>query len=381
MTSNLETSLPNRYKRWWTFYFLGAFSSISLVVIIILLLIDLQPNGPFPNYFPSGDDFFSVPYKTGNYGPHGAYVISVDIGTKPSSIYSMLDTGSGNAWFKEKSSFTSQSLTFKRFSTPFSMIYMTGEVSGYVGKDDMTVRHGTSLFSWSQSFGVATSVANMALDSIVGLSRGVGDLCVLRSWELKESVIGFYYDPATWKGFFMAGFVNETQYCKPGSSMIYIDGLSDYYWLGQIGLEINGKNLGNNLNAVFDTGSTYMIVSEALFASIMSSARDTDSCATPLMVLVIGNTRFPIPPPILRTPARDCELRVSSFTPSEFSYDLIVGATFLINYYVVHELNGNRMGFCEPAPNLTELTSRRLSEIEDPLIAMLDDPYRSKFRF
>jgi Eukaryotic aspartyl protease len=252
---------------------------------------------------------------------------------------------------------------------------MGGTVKGSLGKDALSA----NTFSWEQTFAVVESSSNsIGVPGIMGLSRGGCDsrgLCSLSYWPLKYSAIGFYYDPETWAGLFMAGFVDPATYCAEGTSLTYIPQVGSYYWAGKVGMSFNGASLGSNLHAIFDTGTTYFMMKQSLYNQVNTMLQASGGCASPTITLTISGIEFTIPTSVLVINNRSgrCSLRIDTFT-NQINCDILVGATFLVNFYTVFDLAQDRIGFCPAKPGLTK--TRRLQDETDLISALLDDPRR-----
>ena len=302
---------------------------------------------------PVGEDYFSVRFVS-SAGSSGAYCIKALVGTNPPSENEiLLDTGSADTWFEDDSGFMQKSDSYINYPD-FSYIirYMGGSVEGNLGNDLIDV----NTFDWTQNIGVVTDVnkdidgkPNMdmgALDGIMGVCRGGCDsrkLCVMNNWALKESAIGFYYDPMTWAGLFMAGFINETMYCEPGEKLTWIENTGNYFWTGAVGMSVKGKTIGNNLSAIFDTGTTYLMLKQSLYTDMMNKL-GTD-CTGAEITLNLGGKDFTIPSDVIVRRSSPCVLRASVLPEKSLHADILVGAVFLVNFYSVFHLRDEKWVF------------------------------------
>ena len=393
---------PSRRRRWWVFFFLGVTTFAGLVVsgsFVIAYLnrpVTSKPLGPGPAAPPTGAPpivpphgppagppsnssnlTFRVPLETAQ-AQYGAYFVSILVGTGSTiRIDTLLDTGSPDTWFDQSAGFVSGSLTYRPKSGSYSAAYMGGTVNGLIGSD--VLKFGS--YSWSQTFGVVSS-NNLGLGGLMGLSRGgctAQQLCAIGEWNLGQNVLAFYYDTHTWEGYFMGGYIAPNTYCAPGSSITYTPQVGHFYWQSTVSLYYNNVLLGSNIRAAFDTGSTYVIMNTVISNQVQLLSSATGGCTAPTMTAVINGVSFVIPPNVLVAPgssSSNCRLRVSSFSGGGYPFDIILGATFLINFYTVFDLTNERIGFCYSQPGLA--ASRRLEEGSDRLAKLLDHPERNR---
>ena len=348
-------------------FILGLITGAFLFTLLISLLASLLSTKYVPVYVanklstPSGNLSFSVPLDV-SYGSQGAYFIPVLIG-KGTQTYAdtLLDSGSADTWFDMSLNFTVNSETFIGYpNQPYEIDYMQGNVYGNLGLDFLRIAN----FTWLQSLG-AVNDGVVDVNGIIGISRGGCDsrnLCSVQSWPLKQSVLAFYYDTSNWNGLFMAGYVDESTYCADGTSLTYLPQVGDYYWTGSVGLAFNGVSLGTELMAIFDTGTTYFMVSPRLNDTISRLIGVNTGCDASSISLTISGKQFTIPSSVLVVPndQGECMMRLDVLSGGE-SFDLIVGATFLVNFYTVFDIANNKIGFCPPKSGVLPPT-RRLAE-------------------
>ena len=365
---------PTKSRRWWVFFLLGLLSGAALFSIGITLLVNFFTIRSTSRYVmhevstPRGHDTFSVALDTSD-GSQGAYFIPVYIGTG-SQTYAdtLLDSGSADTWFDIGLNFTVNSVTYKGFpNQQYEIDYMQGNVYGTLGQDKLAIVN----FSWLQTIGVVSD-GEVDVNGIIGISRGGCDsrnLCSMENWPLNQSVLGFYYDTSSWNGIFMAGYVDQSLYCAEGTKLTYLPQVGDYYWTGSVDVAFNDHSLGKGLTAIFDTGTTYFMVSANLNNTISTLIGPNSLCNTSSITLTISGQQFKIPSSVLVTSDElgHCMLRIDVLPPDQ-GFDVIVGATFLVNFYTVFDIGNNKMGFCPPKPGLLPST-RRLAD--DPLGRLL----------
>ena len=141
-------------------------------------------------------------------------------------------------------------------------------------------------------------------------------------------------------------------------------------------MKFNGVLLGTKLDAVFDTGTTYMLMSQKLYDRVQAILEE-DGCTSPTLTLIINGQELTIPKGVLLTNS-GCNLRSGVVASTGEGRELLVGATFLVNFYSVFDLTNDRMGFC-PAKRRNAF-SRHLQDTDDSetLSRLLDDPERCR---
>ena len=377
----------NRDRRWWIFFAVGALCTVSITIGMAFFLARfygpkppprvLHPNAR-PNNIPPGSvsDVFTVPFARAD-GPNGAFMVIAQVGSGlPTLVDVLLDTGSADMWLDSTTGYPLASTSFISNQTiPYTASYMGGAATGSLGTDYISLNG----YSWQQQFG-SVSTVNMGLEGIIGLSRGGCDarnVCVFTNWKLPSAVMAFYYDRLTWSGWMVAGSVDEAKYCATGSSIVYLPQVGNYFWQGSVNAAFNGISLGTGLIAVVDTGTTFMMLSESLYNKAMSIALSGQGCTHPKLTIYVNDSPFVIPSSVLvMDNVNGCYLRLASFDKSRFPFDIIIGATFLINLYSVFDMANDRIGFCPAKPGLSVVTDSRRLEESELISNLLDAPQR-----
>ena len=377
----------NRDKRWWIFFILGSICTVSIIIGVSFFIARYYGPKPSPrilnpnakrNTIPIGSDSdtFTAPFET-SMGPNGAFMVAAQVGSGiPTLIDVLLDTGSSDIWLDSTTGYPQASSSFiKNTSATYTAHYMGGAVTGSIAVDYITL----DSYTWKQQFGAVETV-NMGLEGIIGLSRGGCDernVCVFTNWKLAQAIFSFYYDRLTWSGWMIAGAVDAAKYCATGSSIVYLPQTGNYFWQIPVNLDFNGVSIGTGLNAVVDTGTTYMMLSKSLYDKAMSIVLSGQGCTHPTMTIFVNGAPFVIPSIVLvMDNVNGCKLRLESFDKDRFPFDMIIGATFLINFYSVFDMVNNQVGFCPPKPGLTVRGSARRLEDTELLGNLLDRPER-----
>jgi hypothetical protein len=187
------------------------------------------------------------------------------------------------------------------------------------------------------------------LDSILGLGRAcdMQQTCPLKHWKLQSQVFSLFVDKSTGEGVFQAGVVDERR-CDPKDKLHYVpllDGNLSNMWA--VSLSFLGVD---NIRAVLDSGTTNIFLKKPLYDKFMEAVgRQCSSSSLPTLSMGLGGVEYAIPPSVYaRTPSfRECRFRVQVLE-DEFPEDMLVGATFLINYFVVFDRTNARVGICRP---------------------------------
>ena len=316
---------------------------------------------------PVGSNYFSV-FLYPAEEALGAYEIPMSMGSPSSNMSILLDSGSADFWvLNDTNGYPSSSTSFVQLAdSGYTQSYGSGDVEGYFGNDTCSING----FTWSQQFALITSSSGYLGDTtgLMGFARGCSPngyddeyLCAWSYWQLQQRVVSFYYDSLNWNGLFTAGYINESLYCKQGTSLTYMPLLNEqlgdyYYWVGRVDMLVDGKLVGDGIRAIFDTGTTYMYLADTLFDAVTTAAIDK-SCVNPEVSFRIRGKIFTIPDSVFTgsptDPSLTCGMRLYNWIPGP-GYDALIGAVFLINYYVVFDLANLRLGFCEPQQGLSD---------------------------
>jgi cathepsin D len=225
-----------------------------------------------------------------NYENDSTYYSSVDVGTPSQSITLILDTGSSDIWaVQSRNSWDpSSSSTFENSTTAFSITYGSGDVTGTLAYDTMTLAGHTSS---SQTFAIANSVSSGLLDQSVDGIMGFGFKSLSTSgatpfWQASGAdQFAFYLasttsattsDLESYGGILTLGGYNTSLY---QGEINWSNVVDETYWLITLGnITIDGSDIalsGTSKTAV-DTGTTLIgapsSVTAAIYAEIPGSS-------------------------------------------------------------------------------------------------------------
>ncbi|KAI8342353.1 aspartic peptidase domain-containing protein [Chlamydoabsidia padenii] len=309
------------------------------------------------------------------------YVGTIGVGTPPKNFDMVLDTGSSDIWFPSSAcktcgshplynSYSSSSYT-PLFRT-WSLSYFDGSyVGGMVGKDTL---HIGDLSHANQTIGVATLESpsfarNEYMDGIFGL--GFPSLSLTRqrnsiimdmfyNMEIDEPVVGIYLGRTQdgGKGEATFGGINKEHF---DGELQYIDVTEKKYWKVDFdGIDIDGtlhRDFRTN-QAMVDTGTTLTILPTSLVDAIHDTIPDgrfvssvgwffpCQSESNSTITFKLGGKDFAVP---VTTLIRD------RYLPEDPSYCItglgasdsglvILGETFLRNFYSVYDYNKAKVG-------------------------------------
>lgn len=309
------------------------------------------------------------------------YFAEIGLGTPPQTFKVILDTGSSNLWIPGKSCSSiacflhskydsAASSTYKANGTEFEIRYGSGELSGFISQDtltigDLTVKH--------QDFAEATNEPGLAFafgrfDGILGL--GYDTISVDRVVppfynmldQLDEPVFAFSLGDGSSEdgGEFTIGGVNKDRF---EGKMTWLPVRRKGYWevnldsfsLGKETLELE------DTGAAIDTGTSLIAVpsdvaellNKEIGAKKSWNGQYTVDCAAidslPPVVFTFSGQRFELE-------ASDYILNlqgscISSFTGLDIPPPLgpiwIVGDSMLRKYYSAYDLGKNRVGLAK----------------------------------
>ncbi|KAK0674461.1 aspartic peptidase domain-containing protein [Cercophora samala] len=351
------------------------------------------------NYVPGNQYPISHPIPTTSegstgiyqYGPDFSYFIRIQLGSQKMPMYMLLDTGAGNTWVMTTDCTEYACRLHDRFDMaastswkqnqgdPMFIGYGTGNVTGVVGWDNMTLAGRTVKVQFGAANHTAEELRHYAFDGILGL--GMGDsvtgnfLKEVRKQNAFKPIVavtmnrdsdGVNDGQATFGGTDPAKYVGQITYSdvvpehkQKGEWTIPIEGFS-----------FDGKKAKlNGTKAIIDTGTTYIFGSPVdvaeLFKLVPGAQLDVKEhyhefivpCDTKTAFKVtFGGVTYEISAKdwVAQINDEKCLSRIygyielPDFRPGEW----IIGDVFLKNVYSVFDAdNGNmRIGFANKAP-------------------------------
>ncbi|WPH00339.1 Vacuolar protease [Acrodontium crateriforme] len=335
--------------------------------------------------------FEETSYKGGKGHPvavsnflNAQYFSEIEIGTPPQTFKVVLDTGSSNLWVPSTDCNSiacylhskydhSSSSTYKANGSEFEIRYGSGELSGYVSKDTMTIG---DLAVKNQLFAEATSEPGLAFafgrfDGILGL--GYDTISVngipppfynmLDQGLLDEPVFSFYLSDTNDQGAeseAMFGGVNEDHYT---GEMTKIPLRRKAYWEVDLDAITFGDQTAeiDSTGAILDTG-TSLIALPSTIAELLNkeigakkgfNGQYTVECtkrdSLPDLTFTLSGYNFTIGPHdyILEVQGSCISSFMGMDIPEPAGPLAILGDSFLRRWYSVYDLGNNAVGLAK----------------------------------
>ncbi|KAK0469920.1 aspartic peptidase domain-containing protein [Desarmillaria tabescens] len=311
----------------------------------------------------------------GYYGP-------VDLGTPPVSHQFLMDTGSADFWVGAEDcrcddggtcgnhSFLGphSSKTFVGTNESWSIWYGTGQVSGFLAHDDVSI---VGLELKAHKFGVAQNESadftadSIPFDGLLGFAQTVASRqrtptvveALYKAHQIEDEVVSFKIPRAADgknDGELMLGGMDPSKFQPNTTITVKNQNVRGFWEVLLDDIRVNGQSLGlKNRFAVLDTGSTLILAQPkdvySIHQKIPGARFDRDSwiipCQTSVVVsFVIGDKEFPIDSrdlgffPVDENNTVDCISGISHGRElPEGPKHWLVGDVFLKNVY--HSLN------------------------------------------
>nr|AOR51687.1 aspartic peptidase [Phaffia rhodozyma] len=333
-----------------------------------------------------------------------AYSASVSIGTPAQEFYLLLDTGSADLFIVGSSCDSScsglttwdptSSSTYTNESTAFEITYGSGDASGYLVSDTVSL---AGISETSQTLAVVTEISSGLLSSPLSGIMGMGFEALSSSnsvpwWQAESSTwtskvfafelaryrnIATATDFETQGGYIDLGALNASHY---SGDVNYITCSAQTYWeIPVSGLSVEGTSIDISISstsssssksssssstpqAAIDTGTTMIsvttTVAAAVYAAISGSSAMTESgyegyyeypCSSSVNIsLTFGDITYTIDPDDFNIGALDSQgtscLGGIYGSDLDSTVDWIIGDTFLKNVYSVYSYSGTTTG-------------------------------------
>lgn len=310
------------------------------------------------------------------YGP-------IEIGTPPQKFKVIYDTGSSDLWVPDESCSyfqcglhnrfkSDKSSTYQKNGTKFLLPYGSGNMSGFTGKDTVTV---AGLTTPLLQFGQATQVESgfgfgydlLPWDGILGFAWPAISEVSITPWFFQlmedntdvEGKYGFLLPSVNGvDGALDLGFANPDHYTGDFDH-IPVD-LKEWWTASMDEFSAGGASLATNQSlTIFDTGTSALVVPDDIHKKLMSAWGVTcilgKACIAPCDSSVIpatldftyGGKVFSIPKANWQIQTEDnvCELLILSLgiTRPPFNHLWIMGDPFLRAYYAVFDITNSRV--------------------------------------
>ncbi|KAJ4338656.1 hypothetical protein N0V87_003779 [Didymella glomerata] len=323
-----------------------------------------------------------------------SYMVAVTIGDSKEEYHLLLDSAASNTWVMGqdcKSDACGTHTTFgkgdssslKTQSTPFSVTYGTGSVSGTLATDTL---HIGSL-SPTVSFGLATNVSDefksYPMDGILGIgqgdtvSGGAQIMTSLLSAQLISSKIyGIHLSRSRdglADGELNLGAANKARYAGDLNWLDCVPNDTGFWEISVADASVDGKNIGlAGKKAIMDTGTSYILMPPAdalaLHSKIAGYAQDGETFSVPCdtasaLAFVFGPQSYNISTADWvggKLASGLCQSKIvgrQTFNESQW----LVGDVFLKNVYSVFDFEKNRVGLGLPPTEGEESSSSSIA--------------------
>lgn len=330
---------------------------------------------------PSGDHSAGILQD----GTDFSYFVEVKFGAEDKSLYMLLDTGASTTWVmghdcgseactKHNSFGPDDSSTFKDTGKSFSIMYGTGEVSGNIITDRMSVADITATLDFGLANITSEEFNRFPFEGILGMSTSKDSFfsALKDSGALESNVIGISLGRASDgvnDGEISFGALNEDKY---EGDITYADLVSDNSWAVSLDdVVVDGQSVGiTGKTAYLDTGTTYAFAPpdqvKTLFSKV-SGASSSDGttytipCDSKVAVgfTFAGKTWDVSMADLISAPSNGkCTANIFGMEVVKGSW--LLGDMFLKNVYSVYDMDKSRIGFAarpEPPEGSKDATS------------------------
>ena len=316
--------------------------------LLLFVFISLRSGARFAPI--TGNGYFTAPLVARS----GSYFVNAKIEKYSNrSIEFLIDTGSDHLWVKNK--FVNHK---KIQDVLFAVNYISGSASGYTSHESLSLAG----YRWNQTLGIATSASSDLgdIDGIIGLSRSCRDrsLCAQSYLGLNESVFGFTItDIYKLTGMFTAGKIDHS-YCLKDHSLHWIANTGNFFWKSKASIAFGDTKLGDDLKAVWDTGSSHIMLKETIYNQVMKSLHTVcDLKAVPSLSFTLNGREFALPGYLIaqKLANNTCNYLIAPLKEDwvqKTRTDVIIGWAFMRVHHIVFDIKRNRIGICKAVPDL-----------------------------
>ncbi|KAF9921450.1 hypothetical protein FBU30_008493 [Linnemannia zychae] len=331
-----------------------------------------------------------IPLKTSDYAPQvriplksigkvSGYYGQVQIGNPKQSFDVVFDTGSSDLWIPSSKCIEDGCISHNRFDgvhsesyktteTPFEIEYGTGEVSGVVSEDIITlgdlssknpIRFAESLTS-SSLFGRAVfdGVFGLAYQEMSSSGERPPFLAMMDQKTVKHGMFGFFMG----KGFGELSFGGyDSSKVQGGDEILWTKVVKKGYWeikVDKIKTD-NADFISKPVHALVDTGTTQIIMpvnlARHIHAKLLPGARHIhdgiyslpcNGNNMPMLRVQMGGKMFEVPPSLYTLQEIAPGRCMSGFAGEEVDGSTwILGDVFLRTVYSIFDFDNDRVGF------------------------------------
>ncbi|RYP21485.1 hypothetical protein DL767_009250 [Monosporascus sp. MG133] len=305
-------------------------------------------------------------------GTDFSYFLEVKLGAEGKPLYMLLDTGASTTWVMGANCTSEVCTTHDSFGpddsssfvdtgASFTIQYGTGEVSGHIVRDSMSIAELNTTFDFGLATVTSSEFARFPFEGILGMSTSPNSfLSAIKDAELLDkNVFGISLSRASDgpnDGEITFGAANEDRYEGEITYASLVTGTSWAIPLDDVMVDSQPVGLKGK-TAYLDTGTTYAFAPKdqvaALFDKVpgASSGDDGSSYTVPCdsnvpIAFTFAGASWTISPADLlsATPVENvCTANIFGIEVVKGSW--LLGDVFLKNVYSVFDLDESRIGF------------------------------------
>jgi cathepsin D len=307
------------------------------------------------------------------------YYGEISLGTPAQKFQVVFDTGSSNLWVPSSQCHSlscllhnkytsSKSSTYVANGTVLNITYGSGGIYGFLSKDNLQV---AGLTVKSVTFGEVTKESGVSFDvskfdGILGLAyQSISADGVEPPFEvavdqgvIADNSFSFYLtsNPGSTGSVLILGGTDSNYYT---GTLTYHPIAADYYYLIKVAsVAVGSTTIGvSNFYGIVDSGTSVLVGSASLVDKILAQLPDKITCdsvsSLPNLVFTIDSATYTIPPSayVLEVTVlgqKQCEMGIMSIDfPPSFGETLILGDTFIREYYTHFDIANNQIGFAK----------------------------------
>ncbi|RYP50120.1 hypothetical protein DL768_004324 [Monosporascus sp. mg162] len=305
-------------------------------------------------------------------GTDFSYFLEVKLGAEGKPLYMLLDTGASTTWVMGANCTSEACTTHDSFGpddsssfvdtgTSFAIQYGTGEVSGHVVRDSMSIAEMNTTFDFGLASVTSNEFARFPFEGILGMSTSPDSfLSAIKDAELLDNnVFGISLSRASDgpnDGEIMFGAANTDRY---EGEITYAPLVTGNSWAIPLDdVMVDGQPVGiKGKTAYLDTGTTYAFAPKDQVAALFDKVPGASSGDDGSSYTVPCGSKVPIAFTFSGASWNISSADLLSATPMEnvctaniFGIEIVreswlLGDVFLKNVYSVFDLDESRIGF------------------------------------
>ncbi|KAF9149183.1 hypothetical protein BG015_009031 [Linnemannia schmuckeri] len=312
-------------------------------------------------------------------GQVSGYYGQVQIGNPKQTFNVVFDTGSSDLWIPSSKCIEDGCISHQRFDgvhsetyrnteTPFEIEYGTGEVTGVVSEDIITLGELPSKkpIRFAESLTSSSLFDRAVFDGVFGLAyqemSSSGErppfLAMMDQKAVKHGMFGFFMGKGL--GELSIGGYDSSK-IQDGKDILWSNVVKKGYWEIKMDKVKTGKTdfLNNPVHALVDTGTTQIIMpvdlARHLHAQLLPGARHIhdgiyslpcNGKNMPIFRVQVGGKMFEVPPSLYTLQEIAPGRCMSGFAGEEVDGTAwILGDVFLRSVYSIFDFDNDRVGF------------------------------------